>query len=155
MSSKLFPFLNCCIYIRIVRVLTTTVRTNRIYSLDNNHILQRPPLYIFTMATSRKRRLTKEEIQKTMVNSRSDLSSEDELLTAFDYVTIDSDDEDLPGERQWHYGAFTRTISQFVGGPGLQNTILLVESVPLDHLQLFFDETIMRRIVDKTNRYYL
>ena len=50
------------------------------------------------MATSRKRHLTDEEIRETMSNSGSDLSSEDELLTAFDYVTIDSGNEDLPRE---------------------------------------------------------
>ena len=52
------------------------------------------------MATSRKRHLTDEEIRETMSDSGSDLSSEDELLTAFDYVTIDSGNEDLPRERQ-------------------------------------------------------
>ena len=67
--------------------------------MDNNHIFQRPTLHIFTMATSRKRYLTDEEIRETMSNSGSDLSSEDELLTAFDYVTIDSGDKDLPRER--------------------------------------------------------
>jgi hypothetical protein len=63
--------------------------------------------------------LTEQEIGKTMSNSESDLSSEDELLTAFDCISIDSDNEDLPGERQWHRGTFTPTISQFVGEPGL------------------------------------
>ena len=63
------------------------------------------------MATSRKRRLTDEEIRETMSNSGSDLSSEDELLTAFDYLTIDSGKEDLPSERQWHCGTFSPTIS--------------------------------------------
>ena len=54
------------------------------------------------MATSRKRHLTDEEIRETtcMSDSGSDLSSEDELLTAFDYVTTDSGNEDLPRERQ-------------------------------------------------------
>jgi hypothetical protein len=107
------------------------------------------------MATSRQRRLTEEEIGETTSDSESDLSSEDELLTAFDYVTIDSDDEDLPEERQWHYGTFTPTISQFVGESGLQNTILLVGRTPLDCFQLFFDETTIQRIADETNRYYL
>ena len=82
--------------------------------MDNNHIFQRRTLHIFTMATSRKRHLTDEEIEETMINSGSDLSSEDELLTAFDYVTIESGD-DLPRERPWHCGKFNPTISQFVG----------------------------------------
>jgi hypothetical protein len=107
------------------------------------------------MATSRKRHLTEEEIGEIMSNSGSDLSSEDELLTAFDYITIDSDDEDLSRECQWHCGTFTTTISQFVGQPGLQNTISPVERTPLDYFQLFFDETMMQRVVDETNRYYL
>ena len=107
------------------------------------------------MATSRKRHLTDEEIMETMSNSGSDLSSEDELLTAFDYVTIDSGNEDLPRERQWHYGTFSPTISQFVGEPGIQNTISLVARTLLDYFQLFFDETIMKRKVDEINRYYL
>ena len=107
------------------------------------------------MATSRKRHLTDEEIRETMSNSGSDLSSEDELLTAFDYVTIDSGDRDLPRERQWHCGTFSPTISRFVGEPDIQNTISLVARIPLDYFQLFLDETIMKCIVDETNRYYL
>ncbi|CAF2859834.1 unnamed protein product [Rotaria sp. Silwood2] len=107
------------------------------------------------MATSKKRHLTDEDIEETMSNSGSNLSSEDELLTAFDYVTIDSGDEDLPRERPWHCGKFNPTIPQFVGEPGIQNTISLVARTPLDYFQLFFDETIMKRIVDETNRYYL
>ena len=107
------------------------------------------------MATSRKRHLTDEEIRETMSNSGSDLSSEDELLTAFDYVTIDSGDKDLPRERQWHCGTFSPTISRFVGEPDIQNTISLVARTSLDYFQLFLDETIMKCIVDETNRYYL
>ena len=107
------------------------------------------------MATSRKRHLTDEETRETMNNSESDLSSEDELLTAFDYVTIDSGDKGLPRERQWHCGTFSPTISRFVGEPGIQNTISLVARIPLDYFQLFLDETIMKCIVDETNRYYL
>ena len=107
------------------------------------------------MAASKQRRLTEEEIWETMSDSESDLSSEDELRTAFDYVTIDSDDENFPEERQWHYGAFTPTIPQFVGKPGLQNTISLVGRTPLDCFQLFFDEITIQRIADETNRYYL
>ena len=89
-----------------------------------------------------------------MSNSGSDLSSEDELLTAFDYVTIDSGNEDLPRGRQWHCGTFSPTISQFVGEPGTQNTISLVARTPFDYFPLFFDETITKRIVDETNGYY-
>ena len=36
-------------------------------------VFQRPPLHIFTTATSRKRRLTEEETEETMSNSGSDL----------------------------------------------------------------------------------
>ena len=52
------------------------------------------------MATSRKRCLTEDEMEETMSNPESDLSSEDELLTTLDYKTINSGDEDLPEERQ-------------------------------------------------------
>ena len=45
------------------------------------------------MATSRKRPLTEEEVEETMDKSGSDLSSEDELLTAVDDMTVDSDAE--------------------------------------------------------------
>ena len=37
-------------------------------------VFQRPPLHIFTTATSRKQHLTEEEIEETMSNSGSDLS---------------------------------------------------------------------------------
>ena len=63
-------------------------------------MFQRPPLRIFSTAISRKRRLTEGEIDETMSNSGSDLSSERELLRAFDYITIGSGDEDLSRERQ-------------------------------------------------------
>ena len=106
------------------------------------------------MATSRKRLLTEQETGKTTSNSESDTSSVDQLLEAIECVSIDSDDEDFPGERQWHCGTFIPIISQFVGQAGLQDKILLVERTPLDYFQLFFDETLMQHIVDETNRYY-
>ena len=51
------------------------------------------------MATSRERCLTEDEMEETMSNPGSDVLS-DELLTALDYIIIDSSDGDLPGERQ-------------------------------------------------------
>ena len=106
------------------------------------------------MATSRKWLLTEQETGETISNSVSDTSSVDQLLEAIDCVSIDSDDEDFPGERQWHCGTFIPIISQFASQAGLQDKILLVERTPLDYFQLFFDETIMQHIVDETNRYY-
>jgi hypothetical protein len=53
------------------------------------------------MAASRKRHLTEKETGKTMNNSQSDLSSEDELLTALSSISIDSSDEELSAERHW------------------------------------------------------
>lgn len=88
------------------------------------------------MATLRKRLSTEQEIGETTNNSESDLSSEEEPLEVFDYVSIDAGDEDLPGERPCHRRRFTPTISQFVGESGLQNKICLVEGTPLDYLQL-------------------
>ena len=72
-----------------------------------------------------------------------------------DCITIDSGDEDLSEERRWDYRIFTPIISQLIDEPGLQNTIQLAGRTPLDYFQLFFDESIMQRIVDETNRYYL
>ena len=71
------------------------------------------------MATSRKRHLTEEEVEETMDNSGSDLSSEDELLTVVDDMTVDSDDEESTEERQWHCRTFTPTLFQFIRQPGL------------------------------------
>lgn len=42
------------------------------------------------MATARERRLTEQKSGETMNNSESDVSSEDELLMAFDCISINS-----------------------------------------------------------------
>ena len=73
----------------------------------------------------------------------------------FDSISFDSDDEDLPSARQWHCGVVTPSIPQFIGKPGLHNMISLVERTPVDYFKLFFNDTIMQRIVDETNRFYL
>ena len=90
-----------------------------------------------------------------MSTSQSDLLSQDELLMDSDSMSFDSDDEDLPSARQWHCGVFMASIPQLVGKPGLHNMISLVERTPVDYFQLFFNDTIMQRIVDETNHYYL
>ena len=123
--------------------------------MDYNHIFQRPTLQIFSIVTSRKCCLAEDEIEETMSNRGYDLSSENKLLTVLDYITIDSGDEALPGERQWLSGIFTPIVSQFIGESSLQNTVLLAGRISLDYFQLFFDETIMQRVIDETNRYYL
>ena len=105
--------------------------------------------------TARERRLTEDETDEIISNSQFDMSSQDELLMDFDSISFDSDDEDLPPARQWHGGVFTPSIPQFVGKPGLHNMISLVERTPVDYFQLFFNDTIMQRIVEETNNYYL
>ena len=50
-------------------------------------------------------------MEETMSNPGSDLSPEDELLTALDYKTVDSGDEDLLEERQWHFDIVIPIIS--------------------------------------------
>ena len=76
-------------------------------------------------------------------------------LTALDCIFVDSGDEDLSSECSWHRGVFTPSTSQFIGQLSLPNTIPLVERTLLDYFQLFFDKTIIQRIIDKINRYYL
>ena len=107
------------------------------------------------MATSRKCCFTEDDMGETMSSPGSDPLSAYELLTALDYIIIDSGDGDLPGERQEYSEIFTPIISQFIGERGLQDTIPLAGRTSLDYFQLFFDETIMQCIVDETNRYYL
>ena len=67
-----------------------------------------------------------------MSNPGSDLSSEDELLTTLDYITIVTDDEDLSEEHQWHSRIFTPIISQLISECSLQNTIPLAGRTSLD-----------------------
>ena len=98
------------------------------------------------MATARERRQTDHEIDEIMSNSQSDMSSQDELLMGFDSISFDSDDEDLLSARHWRCGVVTPSIPQFVGKPGLHNTISLVERTPVDNFKLFFNDTIMERV---------
>jgi hypothetical protein len=87
-----------------------------------------------------------------MSNSESDLSSEDKLLTVFDYITIDSDDEDLPRERQWHCGTFTPTISQFVGQQnpvGERQDMSNWQNVTSIEMYTFFAITMLTGLIDK------
>ncbi len=87
-------------------------------------------------------------------NFQSDLSSEDEVLTNFSSLSIDSADEKVIAERKWQCGTFIPLIPEFNGKAGLQDTVLLLGNTPLDYFQLFFDDNIMQRIVKETNRYY-
>ena len=100
------------------------------------------------MATATERRLTEHETDETTSNSRSEISSQDEVLIGFDRLSFDSNDEDLPSERHWHCGIFIPSILQFVGEPGLQDMISLVRRT-VDYFQLFLSETIMQCIVDE------
>ena len=128
---------------------------NRVYSsLDNSRTFQRQTFHILPMATERKRLLTEEDIDEIANNSHSDLSSEDELATAFDSISFGSDDEDFSSERQWQYGTFIPTVPQFIGEYGLRNTVSFAERTPLDYFQIFFDETLVQSIVGETNHYY-
>ena len=107
------------------------------------------------MVTARGRRQTDHETDEIRSNAQSDKSSQDELLMGFDSISFDSDDEDLLSARQWYCGVLTPSIPQFVGKPGLHNMISLVERTPVDYFKLFFNDTIMERIVDETNRCYI
>ena len=135
------------------------VRTNKKHSsLYNNHRNQQPTSYTYTMAALKKRHLTEKETAKTMSNSQSDLSSEDELLAALSSSSssssIDSDDEGLPAERHWQSGRFTPVVPEFSGKSGVRDLIRLSGKTPFDYFQLCFDEDMTQHIVDETNRYY-
>ena len=108
------------------------------------------------MATGRRRLSAEEDRDDEIANhSHSDLSSEYELATAFDSVSFGSEDEDFSSERQWRGETFIiPKVTQFIGEDGMSNTISFSERIPLDYLQVFFDETLVQRIVNETNLYY-
>jgi hypothetical protein len=124
-------------------------------SLDTSRTFQPQTFRTLTMATGRRRLSTEEDSDDEIANnSHSDLSSEDELATAFDSVSFGSEDEDFSSERQWRGETFIPTVTQFIGGDSLRNTISFAERTPLDYFRIFFDETLVQSIVDETNRYY-
>ncbi|CAF4163433.1 unnamed protein product, partial [Rotaria sordida] len=65
------------------------------------------------MAASKKRRLAENEINEITNDSQSDLSSEDELVSNFSSVSIDSSDEEDAAERKWQCGTFIPMIFEF------------------------------------------
>ncbi|CAF4574221.1 unnamed protein product, partial [Rotaria sp. Silwood2] len=96
------------------------------------------------MAALRKRHVTKRETGKTMNNSQSDLSLEDELLITVSCISIDSGDEELPAEHHGQSETFTPMRPEFSGEQGIQDTTPLVGKTLLDYFQLFLDENMMQ-----------
>ncbi|CAF3694111.1 unnamed protein product [Rotaria sordida] len=67
------------------------------------------------MAASKKRRLAENEINEITNDSQSDLPSEDELVSNFSSISIDSSDEEDVAERKWQCGTFIPMIPEFNG----------------------------------------
>ena len=124
-------------------------------SFDTSRTFQRQIFHTLTMATGRRRLSTEEDSDDEIANkSHSDLSSEDELATAFDSVSFGPENQDFSSERQWRGGTFIPTVTQIIDEDGLRNTISFAERTPLDYFQIFFGETLVKSIVAETKRYH-
>ena len=66
------------------------------------------------MATERKILLSDKNIDEIVINPHLDSSCEEELVTAFDFISFGSDSENFSSERPWQCGIFIPTVPQLL-----------------------------------------